>query len=286
MATTEHRRRRLARLATLGPAVAWVVVVLGAPTALMLLYSFWRYVSGEITDYTFTLENYVRFLGDRFYLGVLGQTLQLGLVVTVITLLLGYPLAYFLARTRSRWKPLLVYLVFMPLMISLVVRAYGWIVILGHNGGLNNALLWLGILEQPFRFLYTTHAVVIGLVEVLLPFMVMPLLSAIERIEPAVEEASRALGATRAQTFLRVTLPLSIPGIVSGCLMVFSLTITAYALPALLGGARVKMVSALAYDSMLVSYNWPFGATIGIVMVVVASAIVYAYLRSMRRVTG
>lgn len=280
------RRRPLegARLISLGPALVVIAVVLIAPTALMLLYSFWRYESGRITDYTFTFENYVRLLTDAFYLKVIWETVELGLVVTVITLLLGYPLAYFLARTRSRFKHVLTYLVFMPLMISLVVRVYGWIVILGHQGAINSFLVGFGFLDRPFRFLYTSHAVVIGLIEVLLPFMVMPLLSAIEKIDPHVEEAARALSATRLQTFLRVTLPLSTPGIISGCLMVFSLTITAYALPALLGGAKVKMISALAYDSMLVSYNWPFGATIGIVMIVVSSAIVYFYLRTMSRI--
>lgn len=274
------RNRRFAQLTTLTPAIAVVGALLILPTLLMVLYSFWRFVSGRITDYTFTLENYTRLLGDAFYLKVIWQTVELGLIVTGITLVLGYPLAFFLARTRSRFKPLLTYLIFVPLMIGIVVRAYGWIVVLGHDGALNNLLIWLGFLERPLRFLYTSHAVVIGLIEVLLPFMVMPLLSAIEKIDPQVEEAARALGATRAQTFRRVTLPLSVPGVISGSLMVFSLTITAYALPALLGGAKVKMISALAYDAMLVSYNWPFGSAIGIVMIVVSTAIVYFYLRS------
>lgn len=275
--------RRFDRVAMLAPAVTVIFVMLIAPTMLMLLYSFWRFVSGRITDYTFTIDNYIRLLSDIFYLNVIWETLELGVVVTAITLMLGYPLAFFLARTRSRFKPLLTYLVFMPLMIGIVVRAYGWIVILGYDGGLNNFLVGLGILDRPFRFLYTRHAVVIGLIEVLLPFMVMPLLSSIEKIDPHVEEAARALSATRTQVFLRVTLPLSLPGIISGSLMVFSLTITSYALPALLGGPKVKMISALAYDSMLVGYNWPFGSAIGIVMITVSTAIVYFYLKSLTK---
>ncbi|MCG8546913.1 MAG: ABC transporter permease [Alphaproteobacteria bacterium] len=278
--------RRFARIVTLTPALSVVFVMLIAPTLLMLLYSFLRFVSGRITDFSLTLDNYTRLLGDTFYLNVIWETLELGFIVTAITLFLGYPLAFFLARTRSRFKPLFTYLVFMPLMIGIVVRAYGWIVILGHDGGLNNFLVGVGILERPFRFLYTAHAVVIGLVEVLLPFMVMPLLSSIEKIDPHVEEAARALSATRTQTFFRITLPLSLPGVVSGSLMVFSLTITAYALPALLGGPKVKMISALAYDAMLVGYNWPFGSAIGIVMIVVSTAIVYAYLKSLGRRQG
>lgn len=261
------------------PSLTLIVVILAGPLLLMLAFSFWRFEPGRITDYTLTLENYRRFLLDGFYLGVVGETVQLGLIVTALSLLLGYPVAYFLARTRSRLQPVLVYLVFVPMMISLVVRAYGWMVLLGYNGVVNAVLLWSGIISAPLRLLNSVHAVVLGLVEVLLPFMVVPLLGALRDIEPAVEEAARSLGATPRQVFLKVTLPLSLPGMVSGSLMVFSLAITSYALPALLGGAQVKMISAIAYDSMLVSYNWPFGSAVGIVMVVVSTALIYGYLR-------
>ena len=182
-------------------------------------------------------------------------------------------------RTKSRLQPLLVYLVFVPMMISLVVRAYGWMVLLGYNGVVNAALLRVGLIETPLRMLNSITAVVLGLVEVLLPFMVVPLIAALRNIPPAVEEAARALGATPAETFFKVTLPLSVPGIVSGSLIVFSLAITAYALPALLGGAQVKMISAIAYDSMLVSYNWPFSSAVGMVMVAASSVLIYGYLR-------
>jgi putative spermidine/putrescine transport system permease protein len=262
------------------PSLLVIGVVLVAPLALMLIFSVWRFVPGKITDYTLTFANYWRFLGDGFYLKVTADTVQLGLLVTVLSLILGYPLAYFLARTKSRWQPVLVYMIFVPMMISLVVRAYGWMVLLGYNGVVNAVLLWLGAITLPLRLLNSVHAVVLGLVEVLLPFMVVPVIAALRDIPPSVEEAARALGATPSQVFVKVTLPLSIPGIISGSLMVFSLAITSYALPALLGGAKVKMVSAIAYDAMLVSYNWPFGSAIGIIMVVVSTALIYGYLRS------
>jgi putative spermidine/putrescine transport system permease protein len=254
-------------------------MMLCGPLLLMALFSVWRFVPGQITDHTVTLENYARLLGDTFYLGVILQTLQLGFGVTLLSIVLGYPLAFYLARTKSRFQPLLLNLVFVPMMISLVVRAYGWMVILGFNGVVNTTLLDLGLISAPLRLLNTPHAVVLGLAEVLLPFMVLPLVSAIKAIPPGVEEASRALGASPRQTFFKVTLPLSVTGIVSGSLMVFSLSITAYALPALLGGAQVKMISAIAYDSMLVSYNWPFGSAIGMTMVVVSTALVLGYLK-------
>jgi len=262
------------------PSLAFIAVVLAGPLLLMLLFSLWRFVPGKITDYTFTLGNYERFVGDGFYLKVIWETVELGVVVTILSLILGYPVAFFLARTKSRWQPVLVYLIFVPMMISLVVRAYGWMVLLGYNGVVNSALLGLGLITAPLRLLNSLNAVVLGLVEVLLPFMVVPLLAALKDIEPAVEEAARALGATPREVFLKVTLPLSLPGAISGSLMVFSLTITAYALPALLGGAKVKMISAIAYDAMLVSYNWPFGSAVGIIMVVVSTALIYGYLRS------
>lgn len=269
--------RGLARL--IAPSLLVIGVILIAPLCLMLLFSVWRYVPGRITDYSLTLDNYHRFLTDGFYLGVMADTVRLGIAVTILTLLLGYPVAFFLARTKSRLQPVLVYLIFVPMMISLVVRAYGWMILLGYNGVVNAALLWLGVIDSPLRMLNSVHAVVLGLAEVLLPFMVVPLLAALKDIEPSVEEAARALGATPRQTFFKVTLPLSVPGIISGSLMVFSLSITAYALPALLGGAQVKMISAIAYDAMLVSYNWPFGSAVGILMVVVSTALIYAYLR-------
>jgi len=267
----------------LGPSLMVIGAVLVAPLVLMLVYSLYRFVPGKITDYTLTIANYTRIFTDIFYLKVIVETVQLGLFVTILSLLLGYPVAFFLARTRTRLQPVLVYLIFVPMMISLVVRAYGWMVLLGYNGVVNAVLLWLGVIDTPLRLLYTVNAVVLGLVEVLLPFMVVPLLSAMKDIPPSVEEAARALGATPFKTFLRVTLPLSVPGAISGSLMVFSLSITAYALPALLGGAKVKMISAIAYDSMLVSYNWPFGSAVGIVMVVVSTALIYGYLRFVPR---
>jgi len=257
-----------------------VGVGLVLPALLMLGYSFMRYVPGKITDFTITLDNYARLLGDLFYLRVVLETIQLGIVVTASSLLLGFPVALFLARTTSRLKGVLTYLVFLPMMVGIVVRAYGWIVILGREGLLNTSLLWTGLIDTPIRFLYTVHAVTVGLVEVLLPFMIMPILSSIEKIDRHVEEAARALGATPVQTFLKVTLPLSLPGIVSGSLLVFSLSITAYALPSLLGGTKVKMIAALAYDAMLVGYNWPFGSAIGIFMGLVSCTIVYLYIRS------
>lgn len=271
--------RAAARWTLLAPSLAVTLGALILPMLLMAIYSGVRYVPGRITDWTPTVENYQRLAADFFYLRVLGETVQLGLIVSILTAALGYPVALVLARSRSRLRPLLTWLVFLPMMVGIVVRAYGWMVILGREGLVNSALLATGLIDAPLRLLYTRTAVVLGLVEVMLPFMVMPLLATLEKIDPRIEEAARACGATRSEAFRKVTLPLSLPGLVSGSLLVFSLSITAYALPALLGGARVKMIAALAYDAMLVGYNWPFGAAIGIAMAAVSTTIVFFALR-------
>ncbi len=276
-------RTYAARSLLLVPAFAIVGVALVVPALTMLGYSFVRYVPGAITDGTPTFDNYRRLFGDLFYVRVAAETVQLGIAVTLLSLLLGFPVALFLARTQSRFKGLLTYLVFLPMMVGIVVRAYGWIVILGREGLVNTSLLGIGLIDAPLRLMYSVHAVTLGLVEVLLPFMVMPILASLEKVDRSVEEASRVLGATPMQTFLRVTLPLARPGVVSGSLLVFSLAITAYALPALLGGSKVKMIAALAYDAMLVGHNWPFGSAIGIFMGLVSWSIVYLYLRSVNR---
>lgn len=260
-----------------------MVGALVVPMILLLGYSFLHFVPGKITDYVPTLENYRRLLGDLFYLTVIGQTALLALAVTLVTLVLGFPVALYLTRVATRWKSFLTYLVFLPLMVGIVVRAYGWIIILGRQGVINNALIASGLIDQPLSLLFTPLAVVLGLIEVALPFMIMPLIATLEKVDPHVEEAARALGATPWQRFIRVTLPLSKPGIVSGSLFVFSMSLTAYAVPALLGGSKVKTIAGFAYDAMLVGYNWPFGAAIGLFMAMLSGAIVYGYLRAAAR---
>jgi len=281
----EQRNTRAGWL-TVAPATAYVLVTLAVPMILLLTYSFLRFVPGKITDYAPTLENYSRLLGDLFYLKVIAHTALLALEVTLVTLILGFPVALYLTRVAMRGKSLLTYLVFLPLMVGIVVRAYGWIIILGRQGVINNALMSSGLIDKPLALLFTPLAVVLGLIEVALPFMIMPLIAALEKVDVHVEEAARALGATPWQRFVRVTLPLSKPGIVAGSLFVFSMSLTAYAVPALLGGSKVKTIAGFAYDAMLVGYNWPFGAAIGLFMALLSGTIVYGYLKVVAREQG
>ena len=264
---------------TVGPAAGLIVALLIGPQIILWLYSFWRYVPGIITDRQWTLSNYTRFLSDSFYRGALIETLLLGLGVTILTLLASFPVAYYLARTESPHRRFYLYLLIAPLMLGVVVRSFSWMIVLGSNGLVNRLLLWLGVVHQPLGLLYTKGAVVVGLIEISIPLMVLTLVASIERISPSVEEAAQILGANWWHIIWKIILPQSLPGIVSGSLLVFAGAITAYATPVLLGGPSIRIMSILLYQEMLVSSNWPFGAAIGILLMAVSTLLLITYTR-------
>lgn len=272
-----RRRARLAWVLLLPPNLV-LAVFFAFPLGLVGIYSFWTYVPGRITNREWTVANFARFAADPFYRGILLDTLMLGLLVTAGSLVLALPVGYYLARQSGRAKALLTYLIIAPMMVGVVVRSFGWLILLGSAGFLNSSLLMVGLIDAPLRLLYTRTAVVLGLIEVLLPFMVLPLMAAIERIPVAVEEAARCLGANGWTVFRKITLPQALPGVVSGSVLVFAGAVTAYATPALLGGPSVKVMSSLIYQQMLVSLNWPFGAAQGLILMVMSTGLVLAYL--------
>lgn len=226
----------------------------------------------------YTLDHFASALGDEYILGVLARTIGLGLLVTLIALLLGYPVAYHLARTRSRWKGLLYTFVLSPLLVGLVVRTFGWMIILSNNGLANQSLQWLGVIESRLQLMNNNLGVTIALVHVFLPFVILPLLGNIQAINPELESAARSLGASRLKTFLRVTLPLSIPGIQAGTILVFVLAISAYVTPAMLGGARAKTMSVLVVQYLIDNFRWPAGAALALILAVTAIVSVSLYL--------
>jgi ABC-type spermidine/putrescine transport system permease subunit I len=226
-----------------------------------------------------TGENYGKFF-HPYYLGVTWTTVKVGLLTTLVCAVLGYPLAYLLARMRSRWLGLCLFLLVTPLMVSSVIRIFGWLVLLGRRGIVNAALGAAGF--GGIDLLHNVTAVVIGLTELLLPFMVLPLMASIENIPRTVEEAARNLGATPLQLFRRVLLPLSLPGLVSGSLLVYSVSISALVTPALMGGRKVRMLGNLVYDEVLTSMNWPFAASIAVVLLILTVAVMLGYLRTLR----
>jgi putative spermidine/putrescine transport system permease protein len=248
-----------------------------APLLYLVRYSFFVYVPGDPLATGFTLRNYGKFLSDRYYLGVLGQTLAIGLAVTAASLALGFPVAYGLARMRSRWRALCLVLIISPLYVSAVVRAYGWLVILGDAGVVNNLLRWLHVVDRPVRMMFTPLAVVIALTEVALPFMILVLASVIQNIDPALEDAAVNLGARPWSVFWKVLLPLSLPGVVAGSMLVFILATGSYVTPALTGGKSVKMLVTEVYQQMTAIYNWPFGAATAFLLLAVTLLCVFAF---------
>ncbi|MBM3521540.1 MAG: ABC transporter permease, partial [Alphaproteobacteria bacterium] len=206
-----------------------------APISFFLALSVAKYHPNELFILTPTLENYRRLLLDGFYLAVLGRTLKIAALVTSFSLLIGYPLALFLARTRSAWRGVLMFLVIAPLMSGVIVRTYGWIVLMGSEGLINAVLKSLGIVERSIQIMNTQTAVVVALVHILMPYMVFPIFSALASMDRNVERAASTLGARGWRVFLEVTLPLSRQGIVMGCALVFTLTAGAVVTPALMG---------------------------------------------------
>jgi len=228
---------------------------------------------------TLSLAQYVKFFGDTFNLSILWSTLLLGVKSTLVCLLFGYPIAWICARSRARWQSVLVFLVVLPILTSVVVRTFSWIVILGREGILNHTLRWLHVVDEPIRLLFTETGVIMVLAQVQMPLMVLPLLTTLSRIDPNLADASAALGAGEWRTFFRVTLPLSTPGLVAGCILVFSACVTAFVTQTLIGGARLVYMPLHIYQQAVGANNWPFAAAISVVFMLAVLIVIYALNR-------
>jgi putative spermidine/putrescine transport system permease protein len=236
---------------------------------------------------TFTWRHYNRLVDSDLYFDALVATMRIGAITTIIALLIGYPLAHWMARMHSRvGHALLLMAVIAPLLTGIVVRTFAWMTVLGDRGVINTTLRWLGLAEKPLPLMYNEFGVVIGLVHIYVPFMVLTLVGVIGRIDRTLEEAARGLGASRFRTFLEVTLPLSLPGILAGSLLVFALAISAYVTPVLLGGNNVLTLPMLIYQQVSASFNLGFAGALGVVLLAVSLALVFAYNTILGRLTG
>ncbi len=222
----------------------------------------------------FTLSHYLQFFGDRFHLSILGETLWLGVKATLVCLLFGFPIAWLCARAPARWQSVLIFLVILPILTSVVVRTFSWIVILGRQGVLNQIILGLGLSDEPLRLLFTETGVIMVLAQVQMPLMVLPILTVLSRIDPNLGDASRALGAGEWRTLWRVTLPLSMPGIVAGCILTYAACITAFVTQTLIGGARLIYMPLHIYQQAVGANNWPFAAAISVIFMVAVLLVV------------
>lgn len=227
------------------------------------------------TDLSFVgVAQYVRFATDSLSRDSLIDTLVLGFKVTLLCLLLGFPLAWAHARGPAWLRPVILFVVVLPLLTSVVVRTFAWIVILGRQGIVNSVIVELGLAAAPLRLLYTENAVVIALAQIQMPLMVLPLLTSFRQLDPRLEEASESLGAGAWRTFLSVQLPLTLPGIVAGAMLVYAAAVTAFVTQTLVGGGRLIYMPLLIYQQAISLNNWPFSAAVSIVLLVTVLAVV------------
>ncbi len=262
----------LRRLILLAPGLAWLVVFLVVPCGLIFVYSFFeRGVYGGI-DYLFGLQNYVR-AADPLYLRIFLQSFKIAVIATGLALLIGYPAAYFIALAPPRRQKTLLILAILPFWSNYLIRTYAWIVLLNREGLINRALAGAGLIDDPLPLLYNEFAIVVGLLYAYLPFMILTLYASIARLGPDLREASSDLGGNSLQTFLGVTLPLTVPGIAAGCVFVFVLSIGNFITPDLLGGGRSIMVGNLIYDQFLSARDWPFGSALAFLLIGIMMAL-------------
>jgi len=262
----QERTSTLSAAGLVGPATLYVAVGLLIPLAILFRYSLNQFVPGKFMVDALTIENYVKFFTDVYYTAVLTRTVRIALITTVICLAMGFPLAYVLARTRTRYKNVLIMLVVLPLFVGNAVRAAGWMVAFGNKGVINASLMGIGAISTPIEIMFTEFAVIVGITAVNLPFMVLTLQSIIEGIDRSVEEAAFNLGATPWRMARRVLFPLAMPGILAGTILTFILAMNAYATPVLLGGPRFQMMGPLVYGQFVQQNNWPFGGAIAFIL--------------------
>ncbi|MDI4235588.1 ABC transporter permease [Bradyrhizobium sp. Arg237L] len=282
MPAVARRTRWAAPYALSGPAFVFVSLLLMLPLLMMLRLSFYQYDAAQMYIQAFTLDNYVRFFKDEFYRQVLWTTLWVSAVTTLLCLIGGLAVAYFMARTNSTiLKRYLIIAIVLPLFMGNVARTAGWIIILDNKGLLNFLLQQLDPGGETLQLLYTSGAVITGLTSVLLPFMIVTLNSVMHNIDVSLEEASLNLGASALTTFRRIILPLLMPGIFAGCVLCFILSMNAYATPILIGGPKFYMMAPTIYKQISAAMNWPFASALAFILIsltmvlTVASAVMF-----------
>jgi putative spermidine/putrescine transport system permease protein len=272
----------------------WLVVALLLPIALvngfgflvpvlnLARMSFYEVEPTGAMREVYGLATWLKVFSDTFYAELIVNSITVSLGITLLTLVCSYPIALYLHRSSGTWRTILLVLVISPLLTSAVVRTYGWIAILSENGLLNNALGAIG--AGRLRLMFNKTGVVIGLTEILMPYMILALLAGFGRLDPRVEEAASTLGATPFRVFRRIILPLTLPGIALGCLLCFVLAVSSFITPKLLGGGRVFLLATEIYDQAIVTLNWPLAATLSILILVIFGGALVLYSRALRSV--
>jgi spermidine/putrescine transport system permease protein len=265
--------------ALLAPSLTAVFLLLVVPVCFVVVYSFWLRAPSGADIAAFQFGNYGKFFADYFYPLILLRTIRVSLESVALCLVMGYIPAYFFYRSETRFKSVLLLLIMLPFWISFIIRTMSWINILGDTGLINHYLIKFGILSEPLGMLYNEGSVLMGLIQYLLPFMILNVYVSLEGIDKSLLEAARSMGCTEWQAFKEVTLPLSLPGVSAGCLLVFVLTAGTYLPPMILGGPKNEMIANLIFKRVIGTLDWPFGSAISVILLGLLLIIVWTYNR-------
>ncbi|WP_368498210.1 ABC transporter permease [Herbiconiux sp. A18JL235] len=283
-APTRRARGRLAGLPFLGPGLLFTTLLVFVPVLLITAYSLFERGRFGGVVFEFTFDNFIR-LFDPLYLGVVANSLGIAAAVTALALLIGYPTALMITRLSPRWRTIALIAVLLPFWTNFLIRTYAWILLLNNAGWINQALQALGITREPISMLYTPQAVVVGLVYTYLPLMILPLYSSLSSQDKQLGEAATNLGASPFRVFRTVTVPLSIPGILTGCVFVFVPAMSNFVIPELIGGGKTVLVGNLIRDQFLEARDWPFGAALALVLTVSLLVLLFLQSRLSKRLT-
>ena len=265
----------------LSPALIAITLMIVVPMCFILVYSFYENIDLAVDRVAFQFGNWGELFSDNYYHYAIWKTLWMATIVTVIAAVLGYIPAYYIVHTRFRHKWLLLLLLILPFWVSFIIRTLSWIHIMGNQGAINGVLQWLGLINEPLSMMFNQFAVIVGFIHVFLPFMILNVYVSLDGVDKNLEPAARTLGCTPWQAFREVTLPLSLPGLGAGSLLVFVLTAGSYVTPLILGGPGDFLFGNLIYDAVITELNWPMGATLSFALLVILGVIVIVYSRLM-----
>ncbi len=254
------------------PYIFWISIIIVVPMLLIVLYAFTK-PGNDVITIRFTLNNFVKFFSDDIFMSVLQQSLKIAVITTILCILLGYPAAYIIANSDEKRKIILVLVITLPMWINMLVRTYAWMGILQDNGIINSILSFFNI--SAIKMLHTDFAVILGMVYNFIPFMILQIYTSLTKMDKSYLEAADDLGANKVQSFLRITLPLSIPGVISGITLVFLPAVSSFFIPKLLGGGQYVLIGNVIESQFLTSGNWNFGSAISMIMAVIIMISMY-----------
>ncbi|WP_309245359.1 ABC transporter permease [Clostridium estertheticum] len=273
----KNMKENILKVLTIVPISFWMLFFVAIPLLYIVFISFMQRGDDGSIVYISTISNYTR-MARPLYVKVFLDSIVVAFVTTLFTLVFGYPFAYFATKIK-KYKILVMLLIMAPFLTNSLIRTYGWIVILSTNGILNHALLITGIIKEPLKMLYSYGAVMIGMIYTMFPFMVLPLYNSIDKMDRAYIEAAKDLGSSRWRTFRTVTVPLTMPGIVAGCILVFVPSVGLFFIPDLMGGSNVMLIGNLIENQFMGANDWPFGAALSIIMIFISLILILVYIK-------